>query len=271
MPDRRPSSTVTDSGGSGGPARRGRTPRAGRRGSRPGRPRSRCGRRASARRRRVRAASAATSSVTPTSPACGRVAAGQQPQHRPAVRTVAGPAPAARRSSPSRAPARTSARSRRSCRTSRARCAIRGVQRHVDPSAYNVNQLAGGAEPGLGAPAASRGSRPTRPTTAAVTATVEQRQHQHLLAPLAAEQPPRPADHRAPGRQAAVAAAHGFAPGASSDSGPGRGAGLVDHPAVAQEHHAVGPGRELGVVGHHHAGHAVAAGAGAACASPPRR
>ena len=48
--------------------------------------------------------------------------------------------------------------------------------------------------------------------------------------------------------------AHWFRSGVSRDSGPGRD-GLVGHPAVAQEHHPVRPGRELRVVRHHDRGH----------------
>ena len=79
-------------------------------------------------------------------------------------------------------------------------------------------------------------------------ATVTQGQHQELLAPLAPEQAPGPAQHgpraeraRAPARRSRPAA--GRRP--SSDSGPAGGARLVDQPAVAQEHHPVGPRRQL--------------------------
>ena len=51
----------------------------------------------------------------------------------------------------------------------------------------------------------------------------------------------------------------------------GRGCRLVDHPAVADEHDTVGPGGELGVVGHHDAGQPALARRRAACASQFRR
>ena len=53
---------------------------------------------------------------------------------------------------------------------------------------------------------------------------------------------------------------HRRSPAASSDSGPGGATGLVDDAAVAQEHDAVGPRRELRVVGDDDAGDAALRG-----------
>ena len=89
-----------------------------------------------------------------------------------------------------------------------------------------------------------------------------QAEDQQLLAPLAAEQPPRPAQHRPSSRSgpcAAVAHGRGRGPGSSNDSGPSGVPRLVDDAPVAQEHDPVGPRRQLGLVRHDHAGHAARA------------
>ena len=98
----------------------------------------------------------------------------------------------------------------------------------------------------------------------------EQAEHKQLLAPFAAEQPPAPADHRPAGDDAARASgqvggvaqrdAHRTSPRREERFGAGRPGGLAGHPPVAQEHHPVGPGGQLRVVGHHHRGHAPLAG-----------
>ena len=88
----------------------------------------------------------------------------------------------------------------------------------------------------------------------------EERQHEELLPPLAAEHAPGPADDRAAGGDAAVARSaqrrpvserrHRRSPAASSDSGPAGASRLVDDVAVAQEDDAVRPGSQLRLVGH---------------------
>ena len=92
------------------------------------------------------------------------------------------------------------------------------------------------------------------PVTAAATDEDQQAEHQELLAPVAPEQAPRPAGDGPPGRRA-----HGRPAGGEQRLGPGGRAGLVDDAAVAEEHDAVGPRRELGVVGDDDAGGAAPA------------
>ncbi len=102
----------------------------------------------------------------------------------------------------------------------------------------------------------------------------DEEQDEQLLAPLAPEEAPGPADHRPAGRDAAggrFGARLGARPLEDADAhwfGRSREDGfralererLVDDPAVAQEDHAVGPRGELGVVGHDHGGQAAMAG-----------
>ena len=99
----------------------------------------------------------------------------------------------------------------------------------------------------------------------------EQAEHEQLLAPFAAEQPPAPAKHRAAGDDAAARARvqvgwvaqdgiHRISSRQEQGFGAGRPGGLAGHPPVAQDYHAVGPGGQLRVVSHHHRGHAPLAG-----------
>ena len=106
------------------------------------------------------------------------------------------------------------------------------------------------------------------------TADVSRPDAPQLLAPLAPEQAPGPADHCPPGRAPPVlgagaraggrpledADAHWLRPGVSKDFRARRRERLVDDAPVAQEDHAVGPRGELRVVGDHDGRHAALAG-----------
>ncbi len=127
-----------------------------------------------------------------------------------------------------------------------------------------------GAEPGIGRRRRVRGHR--GPDDGRGHGDHDEREDQQLLTPLPAEEPPRPADHRAAGRErhrspgrfsagrSSSGTLIGSDPGWSSDSGALRRHGLVDDAPVPQEHDPVGPGGELRVVGDDDRGHAPVAG-----------
>ena len=130
-------------------------------------------------------------------------------------------------------------------------------------------RVRGGAEPGAGRGRRVGGDR--RAEDRGGHGDRDEREDQQLLTPFAAEQPPGPADHGAPGGNAPVPASrlggalaqgrgHGTLARREKRFGTGGGRRLVDRPPVAQEHHPVRPRGQLRVVRHHHRGHTPLAG-----------
>ena len=111
-----------------------------------------------------------------------------------------GSGPAGRWWTPSPAPGWSGGRPRRRCRTGCWRAAMSAARLGSEPGRVTMVL----AVPNVGSAFRLDGvGRHAQPDGGGGHGHHEQRQHQGLVAPLAAEQPPRPADHRPPGRGAA--------------------------------------------------------------------